>query len=124
MTRANGAGFVIGSAIKSVPIAGKDLTLFVQQLMRERGEKVRFPPPPPTTPRCTAELLCRKASSRLGLSAKDLYIRNTGVLHRTHAVYCSANHPPRHRPCPSAAPLPRTLAALSEEVPTAATGSA
>jgi actin-related protein 3 len=33
-------GFVIGSAIKSVPIAGKDLTLFVQQLMRERGEKV------------------------------------------------------------------------------------
>jgi hypothetical protein len=47
VTRANGAGFVIGSAIKSVPIAGKDLTLFVQQLMRERGEKVRFPPPPP-----------------------------------------------------------------------------
>lgn len=27
-------GYVIGSSIKSVPIAGKDVTLFVQQLMR------------------------------------------------------------------------------------------
>ena len=27
-------GYVIGSSIKSIPIAGKDITLFVQQLMR------------------------------------------------------------------------------------------
>lgn len=27
-------GYVIGSSIKSVPIAGKDVTLFVQQLMK------------------------------------------------------------------------------------------
>lgn len=33
-------GYVIGSSIKSVPIAGRSLTHFVQQLMRERGEKV------------------------------------------------------------------------------------
>ncbi|CAI8618880.1 unnamed protein product [Vicia faba] len=33
-------GYVIGSSIKSVPIAGKDVTLFVQQLMRERGENI------------------------------------------------------------------------------------
>ena len=33
-------GFVIASSIKSVPIAGRDLTAFVQQLMRERGEPV------------------------------------------------------------------------------------
>lgn len=33
-------GYVIGSAIKSIPIAGRDLTLFVQQLMRERGENI------------------------------------------------------------------------------------
>jgi actin-related protein 3 len=33
-------GYVIGSSIKSIPIAGKDLTLFIQQLMRERGEQV------------------------------------------------------------------------------------
>ncbi|KAF4404894.1 hypothetical protein G4B88_006280 [Cannabis sativa] len=33
-------GYVIGSSIKSIPIAGKDVTLFVQQLMRERGENV------------------------------------------------------------------------------------
>ena len=33
-------GYVIGSSIKSIPIAGKSLTTFVQQLMRERGEPV------------------------------------------------------------------------------------
>lgn len=33
-------GYVMGSSIKSIPIAGRDLTLFVQQLMRERGEPV------------------------------------------------------------------------------------
>ncbi|KAK4780767.1 hypothetical protein SAY87_016873 [Trapa incisa] len=33
-------GYVIGSSIRSIPIAGKDVTLFVQQLMRERGEKI------------------------------------------------------------------------------------
>lgn len=27
-------GYVIGSSIKSIPIAGDDVTLFVQQLMR------------------------------------------------------------------------------------------
>lgn len=33
-------GYVIGSNIKSMPLAGRDITLFVQQLMRERGEPV------------------------------------------------------------------------------------
>jgi actin-related protein len=33
-------GYVIGSAIKSIPVAGRDLTLFVQQLMRGRGENI------------------------------------------------------------------------------------
>ncbi|GMI70804.1 DISTORTED TRICHOMES 1, ACTIN-RELATED PROTEIN 3, ARABIDOPSIS THALIANA ACTIN-RELATED PROTEIN 3 [Hibiscus trionum] len=33
-------GYVIGSCIKSIPIAGKDVTLFIQELMRERGEKM------------------------------------------------------------------------------------
>lgn len=33
-------GYVIGSSIKSVPLAGRDLNLFIQQLLRERGEKV------------------------------------------------------------------------------------
>jgi len=31
-------GYVIGSSIKSVPIAGRDMTHFVQTLLRERGE--------------------------------------------------------------------------------------
>lgn len=33
-------GYVIGSSIKSIPISGQDITLFVQQLMKERGENV------------------------------------------------------------------------------------
>ena len=33
-------GYVLGSSIKSVPLAGRDLTTFVQCLMRERGERV------------------------------------------------------------------------------------
>lgn len=31
-------GYVIGSSIKSIPIAGRDLSNFVQQLMRVRTE--------------------------------------------------------------------------------------
>lgn len=37
-------GYVIGSAIKHIPIAGRDLTGFVQQLLRERGEMATVPP--------------------------------------------------------------------------------
>ncbi|BDA48561.1 Actin-related protein 3 [Coccomyxa sp. Obi] len=33
-------GYVIASAIKSIPIAGRDVTTFVQQLLRERKEPV------------------------------------------------------------------------------------
>jgi len=37
-------GYVIGSAIKHIPIAGRDITQFVLNLMRERGEMVTVPP--------------------------------------------------------------------------------
>lgn len=37
-------GYVIGSAIKHIPIAGRDITQFVLNLMRERGETVGVPP--------------------------------------------------------------------------------
>ncbi|XP_031477196.1 actin-related protein 3 isoform X2 [Nymphaea colorata] len=33
-------GYVIGSSIKSIPITGKDITLFIQQLLKERGEHI------------------------------------------------------------------------------------
>jgi len=33
-------GYVIGSAIKHIPIAGRNITQFVQQLLRERGENI------------------------------------------------------------------------------------
>ena len=37
-------GYVIGSAIKHIPIAGLDITQFVLNLMRERGEMANVPP--------------------------------------------------------------------------------
>ncbi|KAF8339760.1 actin family [Cantharellus anzutake] len=37
-------GYVIGSAIKHIPVAGRDITTFVQGLLRERGETVNIPP--------------------------------------------------------------------------------
>ncbi|XP_074326199.1 actin-related protein 3-like isoform X2 [Apium graveolens] len=33
-------GYFIGSSIRSIPLLGKDVTLFIQQLMRERGEHI------------------------------------------------------------------------------------
>lgn len=36
-------GYVIGSAIKHIPLAGRDITYFVQQLLRERGESAQIP---------------------------------------------------------------------------------
>lgn len=37
-------GYVIGSSIKHIPIAGRDITQFVLSLMRERGEMAAVPP--------------------------------------------------------------------------------
>lgn len=37
-------GYVIGSAIKHIPIAGRDISQFVLNLMRERGETTTIPP--------------------------------------------------------------------------------
>jgi actin-related protein 3 len=37
-------GYVIGSAIKHIPIAGRDITQFVLNLLRERGEMTTVPP--------------------------------------------------------------------------------
>ena len=33
-------GYVIGSCIKHIPLAGRDITNFVQQIMRERKEPI------------------------------------------------------------------------------------
>lgn len=33
-------GYVVGSSIKHIPIAGRDMTHFVQQLLRDRGEPI------------------------------------------------------------------------------------
>ena len=33
-------GFVIGSCVRHIPLAGSDITKFVQQHLRDRGEKL------------------------------------------------------------------------------------
>jgi hypothetical protein len=38
--RAQADGYVIGSSIKHIPIAGRDITYFVQQLLRERENSI------------------------------------------------------------------------------------
>jgi actin-related protein len=35
-------GYVIGSCIKHIPIAGRDITYFIQQLLREREVRASF----------------------------------------------------------------------------------
>lgn len=42
LCRAQAEGYVIGSCIKHIPIAGRDITYFTQQLLRER--EVGIPP--------------------------------------------------------------------------------
>lgn len=37
-------GYVIGSALKNIPIAGRDISAFIQNLLRERGESAVIPP--------------------------------------------------------------------------------
>lgn len=55
-------GYVIGSCIKHIPIAGRDITFFIQQLLRDRevgippeqsletAKAVKVPPPPSSPP--------------------------------------------------------------------------
>jgi actin-related protein 3 len=33
-------GYVIGSCIKHIPLAGRDITFFVQNMLRDRGENI------------------------------------------------------------------------------------
>jgi actin-related protein 3 len=37
-------GYVIGSSIKHIPIAGRNITEFVLNLLRDRGEQAHIPP--------------------------------------------------------------------------------
>jgi actin-related protein 3 len=62
-------GYVIGSCIKHIPMAGRDITNFIQTLIRERESSIppdecmevnippRPPPPSPLTPPSTPPLI-------------------------------------------------------------------
>jgi len=50
-------GCVIGSSIKSIPLAGKNITSFIQEMMLERGEKI------PPTERTEIAKICKESYS-------------------------------------------------------------
>lgn len=85
-------GYVIGSSIKSVPIAGKALTGFIQQLMRERGEPV-----PPEVSMDVARTIKENYCYTCSDLAKEFYKHDTdplkyikkhsGVLMRTKQIW-------------------------------------
>jgi actin-related protein 3 len=56
-------GFVIGSCVKHIPLAGKDITKFILQQMRDRGE---------TIPAEDAMDIAQKVKERFGYVCKDV----------------------------------------------------
>nr|CAD1820044.1 unnamed protein product [Ananas comosus var. bracteatus] len=78
-------GYVIGSSIKSIPITGKDVTQFIQQLLRERGEHI--------PPEDSLEV-ARKVKEMYGYTCADIVKRTfqvhqamDGVKPKTRASY-------------------------------------
>jgi len=45
-------GYVIGSCIKHIPLAGRDITQFIQNMLKERGENI----PPEDLKKCAREV--------------------------------------------------------------------
>ncbi len=56
-------GFVIGSCVRHIPLAGKDITKFILQHMRDRGDRV---------PGEEAMEIAQKVKERFGYVCKDV----------------------------------------------------
>lgn len=56
-------GFVIGSCVRHIPLAGKDITKFILQQMRDRGEKI---------PSDDAMDIAQKVKEKYGYVCKDV----------------------------------------------------
>ena len=56
-------GFVIGSCIKHIPLAGRNITKFITAMLRERGEKIESE---------DSLLVAQKIKERYGYICKDL----------------------------------------------------
>lgn len=81
-------GYVIGSCIKHIPIAGRDITYFIQQLLREREVGI-----PPEQSLETAKAIKVKTDGKWAC----LGVREKCCLD-TSPCYC---HPCSHLPSPS-----------------------
>lgn len=75
-------GYVIGSCIKHIPIAGRDITYFIQQLLREREVGI-----PPEQSLETAKAIKVKTEGNLaGLGVREMVL---GRSPQCHCPSCS-----------------------------------
>lgn len=77
-------GYVIGSCIKHIPIAGRDITYFIQQLLREREVGI-----PPEQSLETAKAIKVKTEGKLA----GLGVREKWCLHVLNAIAPSCSLP-------------------------------
>ena len=61
-------GYVIGSCIKHIPLAGRDITQFIQRQMRDRGEPV-----PPEDSLNVAKAVKERFGLHVPIPATDSY---------------------------------------------------
>lgn len=76
-------GYVIGSCIKHIPIAGRDITFFVQQLLREREIGI---PPEQSMETAKAIKVCIKLNSQKEILAFDVKTWHISSLPRINQI--------------------------------------
>lgn len=81
-------GYVIGSCIKHIPIAGRDITYFIQQLLREREVGI----PPEQSLETAKAIKVKTDGKRAGLGVRE--------------KWCLDTSPCCHHPAPAFLPLP------------------
>uniref|UniRef100_S4R9G5 Actin related protein 3 n=1 Tax=Petromyzon marinus TaxID=7757 RepID=S4R9G5_PETMA len=79
-------GYVIGSCIKHIPIAGRDITYFIQQLLREREVGI---PPEPVAGDCQAQL---KTSFLYSLGIGTIFVKRDKNLNKQPCSYVEHIH--------------------------------
>ena len=76
-------GYVIGSCIKHIPIAGRDITYFIQQLLRDREVGI---PPEQSLETAKAVKVKNNAENIIQLEIKVMFIILTGKILKSRTV--------------------------------------
>ena len=87
-------GYVIGSCIKHIPIAGRDITYFIQQLLREREVGI----PPEQSLETAKAIKVRGVFSRPDLSSLSALVHVlTGTVCSCMLIHCQFHCTPHRR---------------------------